>query len=167
MVFVDGAFLTDPEPNPGERLVGQGAGSRGLALAVQGPLDGLEAETVLRLWRGGEPRRSLVLPLLYGPAAGFFGMRIELSPTGAEAAFIAPETLVSGRADDLAALVDLDNGRLSEQIEEPSFSGLAWSPDGTWLALATGDVVLVFGTPRVDPVYALPIDSGGIAWISG
>lgn len=164
-ILVDGRFLADADPILGERLIGQGAGRDGFALAVQEPLHGLEAATKLELWTRGGRERTVRLPVLYGPAGGFFGLRIEISPSGEEAAFIAPESLAVGRTDDLAALVDLAGGRLSDPVTAPSFAGMAWSPDGTWLALATRESVLVFGTPRVDPVYLLPVTAGAVAWV--
>ncbi len=113
-VLVDGRFLADPEPVLGERLIGQGAAEGGFALAVQEPLLGLGSTTKLELWTRAGPERTLRLPVLYGPAGGFFGLRIEISPDGEEAAFIAPESLAVQRSDDLAALVDLSGGRLAE-----------------------------------------------------
>ena len=84
--------------------------------------------------------------MLYGPAGGFFGLRIEVSPDGKEAAFIAPESLAVQRSDDLAALVDLSGGRLSEPVTAPTFAGMAWSPDGeSWLAPASTPLVLRHG----------------------
>lgn len=112
----------------------------------------------LQLWRRGELERSLPLPSLdYVGARFLFGEVVRFSPDGTE---LAVGRRVAG--GDLM-LVDVRTGR--PLLPPTPQEGFAWSPDGAWFALASGGEVSVFGTLRSDPVYRLPLDATGLAWV--
>lgn len=168
----DEALLQDGNPTgglgptrPGRLVAVGGDPGGGVVLAFQAFAEGFASTGELEFWRGGTRESTLPIPAVYGPAAGFFRLHIDVSPNRREAAFLFPESLMRPFAEDLAALVDLGTGRLIDPVTAPTFAGLAWSPDGSWLALATGDEVLIYGTGRTDPAYVLPLATRGIAWV--
>lgn len=157
------AFRGDPGT---PRIVGAGAGDDGrFALAVFATHLGTVRGASLELWRDGRLEEALPIPEWYARPVQFYGVRIELGPSGAEAAFVFPEDGVRPLAESLVALVDLRTGESAPDIARSPYAGLAWSPDGGWLAVSTGSEILIFGDDRTSPVYVLPVESRAIAWV--
>jgi hypothetical protein len=174
IVYVDGERALGPAElargfAPGRRggsprVLGDGIGPDGaLVLAVSRPT-GLDAGGVLELWRSRSLTRAFGLEPVYGPAGAYFGFRIETSPDGSEAALVFPGAIARQERDDLAAFVDLRTGRPLGGLTELPFRALAWSPDGAWLALATGAEVGLYGAARDEPAYVLPFPAAALAW---
>jgi WD40-like Beta Propeller Repeat len=112
---------------------------------------------LLEFWRGKELERAILLPELNLPAgAGRLGDRVEFDPTGREVAVAFP-----GAGKEMI-LVDVGTGSVA--LPPTSQHGFAWSPDGRWFALSTGEEVRVFGPDRRDPVYVLPVGAATLAW---
>ncbi len=185
-VFVpDGSVLTRPDRpltatllRNGEPLLSEAEVARGLPLDGEGPVDvvgyaarrdglvavvavrfesGRQPRRVLELWRGGSLEAAVPLPELGLPAgSGRFGGRVEFSPTGREIAAAFPGRGVA------VVLIDLPTRRIV--LEPTSQHGFAWSPDGAWFALSTGEEVVVYGSTRGETAYVLPIGTSSIAW---
>jgi hypothetical protein len=180
----DGALLTRPDGEAelwrdGEPLLTADDLGRGFEPGTTGPVelveydvsrDGAIAATVARplptgtsvvleLWRDGSLGASFDLPAVHGPGNTRFGGFLRFSPAGNE--------LAVGYTPGAGALtlVDLDLERLV--IPEIDQSGLTWSPDGAWLALAVGDEIHVYGATKDEPTYVLPIAAQSIAWSPG
>jgi hypothetical protein len=112
---------------------------------------------LLELWRGKRLDRAIPLPELNLPAgAGRLGDRVEFDPTGREIAVAFP-----GAGKEMI-LVDAGTGAVT--LPPTSQHGFAWSPDGQWFALSTGEEIRVFGPDRRDPVYVLPVGAATLAW---
>lgn len=112
---------------------------------------------ILELWRGGSLEQAVVLPELNLPAGyGRLGDHVEFDPSGREVAVAFP-----GAGKEMV-LVDVRSGRIV--LEPTSQHGFAWSPDGTWFALSTGDEIRVLGPGREEPVYVLPVGAASLAW---
>jgi hypothetical protein len=111
---------------------------------------------MLELWRDGSLSASFELPPVRGPGNTRFGGFLQFSPAGNE--------LAVGYTPGAGALtlVDLELERLV--IPEIDQSGIAWSPDGGWLALAIGNEIRVYGAVKDEPTYVLPIAAQSIAW---
>jgi WD40 repeat protein len=181
----DGSVLTRPASplaptllRDGEVVLGANELARGFPADGEGPLDvvgydarpdGLLAVVAVRFESGRRPRRllqlwrerrleaAIPLPELSLPAGyGRLGEHVEFGPTGREVAVAFPG------AGKPMVVVDLETRTLA--VEPTSQHGFAWSPDGTWLALSTGEEVRVFGPERQDPVYVLPVGAAAIAW---
>ncbi len=131
--------------------------------------DGLIAVTVVRygrggttaalqLWRDGRLEASAPLP---PPARQELrlGDFLAFSPTGDE--------LAVGYAADAGqlAVVDVALGRVV--LEAIDQRGLAWSPDGAWLALAGEEEIRVYGALRDDPAYVLELGAASLGWGGG
>jgi hypothetical protein len=112
---------------------------------------------LLQLWRGERLERAVLLPELNLPAgAGRLGDRVEFDPTGRELAVAFP-----GAGKEMI-LVDVGTGTVV--LPPTSQHGFAWSRDGRWFALSTGEEIRVFGPDRRDPVYVLPLGAAALAW---
>jgi hypothetical protein len=157
-------------PRRGER---ESPGVLGLGIAADGTVvravvraaSGFPADGALEIERRGAAAGRVELGRLYTPASWFHGLRIEVSPRSDEAALLFPETLTRPVGDDLAAFVDLAGEVEVEGLTALPFAGLAWSPDGAWLALSTGRKVLIYGPDRTTPVYVLPVEARSLAWL--
>ncbi len=148
-------------------ITGTGAAADGsLLVAVRESGTGFSASGRLQRWREGRLTGSLTIPSVYEPAAWFYGFRIEVSPGGTEAAFVFPERSNLAIVEDLAALIDLRSGRAETELLEQPYAGFAWSPDGAWLAVASGREIRIYGADRSTPAYVLPVAAGGLAWAS-
>jgi hypothetical protein len=181
----DGSVLTRPASplapallRDGKVVLGADELARGFPADGEGPLDvvgydarpdgvvavvavrfesGRRPRRVLQLWRGRGLEAALPLPELSLPAGyGRLGEHVEFGPTGREIAVAYPG------AGKPMVVVDLETQTLA--VEPTSQHGFAWSPDGTWLALSTGEEVRVFGPGRQDPAYVLPVGAAAIAW---
>ena len=162
--LLDGFFFSRPAVvwAGGLHVLGSGAAPEGdLLVAIRTPGPTGQPTAVLERWQGEELRQAFPIPASYPPAVSFYGFRIEASPNGSEAAFLFPERLTP-MAERLVALVDLRTG--AAELGEGSYAGLAWSPDGAWLALTTGQEVQIFGVDRSAPAYVLPLATRGLAW---
>lgn len=126
-----------------------------LAVAVR-RLDVPEARALIELWQGDELEVTFELPLFGGTGSLQFGQLVRFSPDGGELAvgFPDPGTRVG--------VYDAHSGR--ELLPPTTQQGFAWSRDGTWLALSTGEEILVYGPERAAPVYVLPIAAAVLAW---
>ena len=181
----DGSVLTRPASplaptllRDGEVVLGADDLARGFPADGDGPLDvvgydarpdglvavvavrfesGRRPRRVLQLWRERRLEAAIALPELSLPAGyGRLGEHVEFAPTGREVAVAYPG------AGKPMVVVDLETRSLA--VEPTSQHGFAWSPDGTWLALSTGEEVRVFGPERDDLVYVLPVGAAAIAW---
>ena len=181
----DGSVLTRPASflaptllQDGEVLLDESDLARAFPADSEGPLDlvgydlradgllavvavrfesGRRPRRLLQLWRAGTLERAILLPELTLPAgSGRLGERVEFDPAGRELA-----VSYSGPGKQMV-LVDLESGRIA--LEPVSQHGFAWSPDGRWFALSTGEEVRVLGPERRDPVYVLPVGAAAIAW---
>jgi hypothetical protein len=181
----DGSVLTRPASplapmllRNGQVLLGEEELVRGFPADGDGPLDvvgydarpdgllavvavrfesGRRPRRLLQLWRQRRLQETVPLPELSLPAGyGRLGERVEFGPTGREVAVAFPG------AGKQMVVVDLQTRSLA--VEPTSQHGFAWSPDGRWLALSTGEEVRVLGPERGDPVYVLPVGAAAIAW---
>lgn len=181
----DGSVLTRPSRplaplllRDGEVLLGEEELEQGFPADGEGPIDvvgydvradgllavvavrfesGRRPRRLLQLWREGRLEAAIPLPELGLPAGyGRLGERVELRPTGGEAAVAFPG------AGKPMVVVDLETGRPS--VGPTSQHGFAWSPDGRWLAVSTGEEVRVFGPARGEPAYVLGVGAAAIAW---
>lgn len=118
---------------------------------------GRRPRRLLQLWRGDRLERAILLPELGLPAGtGRLGDRVEFAPTGREVAVAFPG------AGKPMIIVDLGTGGVS--LQPTSQHGFAWSRDGRWFALSTGEEIRVLGPDRRDPVYVLPVGAASLAW---
>ncbi|HZB85020.1 MAG TPA: hypothetical protein VE289_00515 [Gaiellaceae bacterium] len=181
----DGSVLTRPDSplaptllRDGKVLLGAEELARGFPADGEGPLDlvGYDARPdgllavvavrfesgrlprrLLQLWRGRRLEGAIPLPEVGLPAGyGRLGERVEFGPTGREAAVAFPG------AGKPMVVVDLE--RRAVAVGPTSQHGFAWSPDGTWLAVSTGEEIRVLGPERGDPAYVLPVGAAAIAW---
>lgn len=181
----DGSVLTRPDSplaptllQDGKVLLGSDDLARGFPTDGEGPLDlvgydarpdGLLAVVAVRFESGRQPRRllqlwrarrlegAIPLPEVGLPAGyGRLGEHVEFGPTGREVAVAFPG------AGKPMVVVDLETRALA--VEPTSQHGFAWSPDGTWLAVSTGEEIRVLGPERGDPAYVLPVGAAAIAW---
>jgi WD40-like Beta Propeller Repeat len=112
---------------------------------------------ILQLWRGYALERAVELPELNLPAGyGRLGDHVEFDPSGREVAVSFPG------AGKQMLLVDIATGQIV--LPPTSQHGFAWSPDGTWFALSTGDEIELFGPGRSEPKYVLPLGAASLAW---
>jgi len=118
---------------------------------------GRRPRRLLQLWHGDRLERAIQLPELGLPAgSGRLGDRVELDPTGREVAVAFPG------AGKQMILIDMESGDVA--LEPTSQHGFAWSRDGRWFALSTGEEIRVLGPDRRDPVYVLPVGAASLAW---
>jgi hypothetical protein len=139
-------------------LVGYDARPDGLLAVVAVRFEsGRRPRRLLQLWRGHTLRAVVPLPELSLPAGyGRLGEHVEFAPTGREVAVAFPG------AGKPMVVVDLETRTLS--VEPTSQHGFAWSPDGAWLALSTGEEIRVFGPKRGEAAYVLPVGAAALAW---
>jgi hypothetical protein len=181
----DGSVLTRPASplaptllRDGEVVLREQELARGFPADGEGPLDvvgydtrpdgllavvavrfesGRRPRRLLQLWREGRLEAAIPLPELGLPAGyGRLGEHVEFGPTGREVAVAFPG------AGKPMVVVDLETRDLA--VEPTSQHGFAWSPDGTWLALSTGEEIRVLGPERDEPTYVLPVGAAAIAW---
>jgi WD40-like Beta Propeller Repeat len=128
-----------------------------LAVVVVRFETGRRPRRLLELWRGGRLVEAILLPELTLPAGtGRLGDRVEFGPTGNEIAVAYPG------AGKQMVVVDLRRGEVV--VEPRNQHGFAWSPDGRWLAISTGEEIRLHGPRRGDAVYVLPVGAAAIAW---
>jgi hypothetical protein len=177
----DGALLTRPDGQAvlwreGEPLLATEDFERGFEPASSGPVelveydvssDGTIAATVsrltpegtvanLQLWRDGALESGFELPNARGEGGTRFGGFLRFSPAGNELAI----GYTPGWGE--LTLVDLELERVL--IGRIAQRGLAWSPDGAWLALAVDDEIQVYGAVKDEPSYILPVGAASITW---
>ena len=180
----DGAVLTRPDRplaaeilRNGERLLGPDEIADGFEQGSTGPVDVLDfavasdgrlavtatrtaplgTVVVLEVWQDGL-EAAFELPTRLGPGNTRFGGFLLFSPAGSELAIG-----YSPGAGELT-LVDLELGRLL--IRSTPQRALGWSPDGAWLALATGNDVRIYGALKDEPSYVLPLAAASLGWTS-
>ena len=126
-------------------------------LGVFRTIYGFTTEGTIQHWHGRRLEQAVPIAMPYLPAAGFFGLRIDAAPDLSEAALVFPESLGRVAFEELAALVRFPAGRPA-----PGFAGggLAWSPDGAWLALASADGIRIFGAADRGPHTSFPSAPG-------
>lgn len=160
-VLLDGEVLLDErtlasaigDPDAEIAVLGYDATPDGLmAVAVARFVPGSRPELHLELFRGREVVAAYPLP----EAGGAVGLsrRVLVSPGGSEVAVSYPRSRW--------AVVDARNG--AAILPPTTARSLAWSPDGSWLALSTGERIDVAGPVRSAPVYVLPVAAEGVAW---
>jgi hypothetical protein len=148
-----------------DTIVGHGPGPDGsLALVVLRTRAGFDQRLRLELWDDHEPVATLPLGSPTSVETRLFGLRVEpVGSTGLALHF--PEALTPPRFGDLVTFVDLRSRAETMPPEPTSGLGLAWSPDGRWLAVSSGKEVLVYAQPLLEPSYVLPIEAGALAWL--
>jgi hypothetical protein len=155
----DGRVVVRPDTGLQRDVVGHGVLPDGrLVLAVHRRPD----EAVLELWRGGELERTVPIRT-YGMIAQAFGVSVDLGGE-TEAAVTPPSNLDAGEPDGVVTLVDFRNGRPIDGVVESPEGGVARSPDGAWVALSTGEEVLVFARGAGKPTFRIPLAARAIAW---
>ncbi len=118
---------------------------------------GRRPRRLLEFWRDGRLEGAILLPELTLPAGvGRLGDRVTFNPTGDEVVVAYPGTGTE------MAVVDLTSGEVV--VEPRNQHGYAWSPDGTWLAVSTGQEIRLLGPDRGEPEYVLPVGAAAIAW---
>ena len=149
-------FPTDGEGPPD--LVGYDARPDGLLAVVAVRFEsGRLPRRLLQLWRGRRLEGAIPLPEVGLPAGyGRLGEHVEFGPSGREVAVAFPG------AGKPMVIVDLETRAVA--VGPTSQHGFAWSPDGTWLALSTGEEIRLLGPERGDPAYVLPVGAAAIAW---
>jgi hypothetical protein len=50
-------------------------------------------------------------------------------------------------------------------VELPSQRGFSWSPDGAWLAVATGDEIVIYSRESTEIVYRLAVPAWSVNWV--
>jgi len=139
-------------------VVGLGASSDGqlaISLLVLAPTG---SDVVLELWRGQTLEASFALPKVFATDNRRLGEFLRFSPDGHELA------VGFGPGAGRLSFVDL---RLREgSVSTVSQTGFAWSPDGSWLAVATGGTIEIYGQVRDTPVFTLPVAAAGLGWTS-
>jgi hypothetical protein len=160
-VLLGGEALLRPFPPDSDGpldVVGYDAQPDGLLAVVTVRFEaGRLPRRILQLWRGDRLERAVELPELNLPAGyGRLGDRVEFDPSGREVAVAFPG------AGKQMVVVDVGSGRIV--LEPTSQHGFAWSPDGTWLAVSTGDEIRVLGPRRREPAYVLPVGAASLAW---
>lgn len=166
VILGDGRSVLDPaelrrgletSPKTPVRVVDFDASSDGRIAVSLLVLEPTGSRMVLELWRGNRLEASVDLPKAFAPGNLRLGEYLRFSPDGRELAVgYAPR---AGRI----TFVDL---RL-QQVSVRSFdqTGFAWSPDGNWLAVATGAGIEIYGEVRDRPVFTLPIAASGLGWL--
>jgi hypothetical protein len=162
----DGEVLLDPaelaqgldERGPLD-IVGFDVGPDGLLAVAVAAFTPSRTALVLELWRDETLEASIPLPASVGPGNALFGSFIAFSPTGNELAL----GYSSGPGE--VTLVDLE----LQRVILPSIDqrALAWSPDGSWLAVAVEDEVRIFGALRDVAAYTLPLSAVSLGWGGG
>jgi hypothetical protein len=160
-VLLDADDLARGFPDDGDGpldLVGYDARPDGLLAVVAVRFEsGRRPRRLLQLWRGRALEAVVPLPDLGLPAGyGRLGEHVEFAPTRPEVAVAFPD------AGKPMVVVDLETGTLA--VKPTSQHGFAWSPNGTWLALSTGEEIRILGPDRDDPAYVLPVGAAAIAW---
>lgn len=61
-------------------------------------------------------------------------------------------------------MLEFAGGRPAAELAGSRIGGVAWSPDGGWLALAASGEIEIFGESRSEPAYVLPIRVGAVGW---
>jgi hypothetical protein len=141
-----------------------GAQDGSLLLAASWATSGGPRLARLGRWANGRLESAVPIPASYSSAVGAHGLTIEVDARSTEAALVYPERLSRPMAERLEALVELRSGRVEPRLEAASYIGVAWSPDGAWLALTTGREVEIYGLDRSAPTYVLPVRARAIAW---
>jgi hypothetical protein len=95
-------------------------------------------------------------PVEYRDSQARFGDLVAFSPAGNEVAVGA------GRAGTQLVVIDVRSGRAA--LPPTSLLDYDWSPDGAWLALVSGEEIVVSGPVRDEPVFRLPVSARAIAW---
>lgn len=125
-------------------------------VAVRFP-NGSVPRTRLQFWRGRVLEASLPLETIRDPnMPGQFAEAIAFSPDGRELALALPRSGIP--------LVVVDVAARKVVLARKSQHGVDWSRDSVWLAVSTGERVLVYGLDRSAPVYALPVRAAALAW---
>ncbi|MGI9657673.1 MAG: hypothetical protein ACR2OD_02095 [Gaiellaceae bacterium] len=142
-------------------VVGLDVTTSGLAAVLVAARGATRLRQVLQIWSESGLERSVELrsvqPESIGVADdfGLTGRLIHLSPGGQELA------IVSEPGVSRTTLFNVASG---QKTLLPAQLGLAWSPDGRWLATSDGEQVLVYGASRTDHVYALSVEADSIEW---
>jgi hypothetical protein len=159
VVLRNGQIVTQPEQAAERHVVGHGVLPDGrLLVAIQSRRD----EAVLELWRGEALERTLPIQT-YGMIAQAFAVRLDLVGE-TEVAVTAPSNLSALRPDNLVSSIDFRDGRPADGLAERPSGGVAFSPDGAWVAFSTGGEILVFAGGASEPLYTLPVAAGAVAW---
>ena len=150
-----------PRPAGAISVIGYDQGADGLLAVLVARFPGREQEQdyapevrprlTLELWRNGVLERALPIRNV---TTGF-GSRVELSPSGSQA-------LVTSSRPGVLVVTDLDSH--GEPALEAQQLGVAWSPDGNWVAVATPDRIEIRTGATLELAYELPLSVLALAW---
>jgi hypothetical protein len=160
-VLLNGEELLRAFPPAGDGpldVVGYDERSDGLLAVVTVRFEaGRLPRRILQFWHDSMLMRAVALPELNLPAGyGRLGDRVEFDPSGREVAVSFPG------AGKQMVLVDVRSGQIV--LAPTSQHGFAWSPDGTWFALSTGEEIRIFGPGRDELLYVLPVGAATLSW---
>jgi hypothetical protein len=159
----DGALAVDVgdlqqgfEERPGSGEAGildydVGPGGLVAVTAVRTRPDG--REIALLLWRQGRLEASVPMP--EDSAGAWAGGVLRFSPDGTKLA-------LGARPGGGLDVVDLRLGGLV--MNGVQQRGFAWSPDGSWLAVAGESEVEIYDAISAERVYSLPVDAADVDW---
>ncbi len=174
----DGIYVDGDEVLTLEQLLGAAAAGedvRGFLLGHTGDADGLiavllgyvasgdEPKGSLQLWRDGIAENVIEIPLfvdargpLDRPLPAAFRDILRFSPGGGELGIM----LQNGEGP--LFIVDLRTGDVLGPLRQLAYD---WSPDGLWLAVASGVGIDVYGPSREDePTFQIPLATRALAW---
>ncbi len=128
------------------------------AAAIAHSHGGSLPEVVIQLWQGEVLVGTMPLPTvgIYPVAGHALGEIVSFSPSGQEL------VVASGGEEGKLFVVDVTSGRAV--LGPVSQRGFAWSPDGTWFALAHDGRIDILGLTRSVPVYVLPLEVTALTW---
>ena len=151
-----------PSPDGAVAVIGYDEGEDGLLAVLVARFPGrsqaqdyapsVQPRLTLELWRRGMLDRAHRI----GGVTWGFGSRVELSPSGRYA-------LVTSSGPGLLVSADLRREGAPE-LRQRQF-GVAWSPDGAWLAVATADRIEIRTGATLELAYELPLSVRALAWV--
>jgi hypothetical protein len=151
-----------PSPEGAVSVIGYDEGEDGLLAVLVARFPGrsqgedyapsVQPRLTLELWRRGMLERALRI----GGVTSGFGSRVELGPSDRYA-------LVTSSGHGLLVVADLRRPGTPE-LRQRQF-GVAWSPDGAWLAVATADRIEIRTGATLELAYELPLSVRALAWV--
>jgi hypothetical protein len=151
-----------PSPDGAVSVIGYDEGEDGLLAVLVARFPGrsqgedyapsVQPRLTLELWRRGTLERALRI----GGVTSGFGSRVELGPSDRYA-------LVTSSGHGLLVVADLRRPGAPE-LRQRQF-GVAWSPDGAWLAVATAERIEIRTGATLELAYELPLSVRALGWV--